>query len=536
MDVDEERKRAFEQKYLNKISQEYQQTLTAFPDSVRREKEQAIMGAYHELSGRLAGQVGFEFGERQQTVLKLKLARYFQNYDTCDTSTLFDAIVETPKFINTDKGSLYRLLEVHEEKTAQKIAEIRKKRAEMGDTEAYNPYENLFTTTSGDHYMARLLNMPHLEEESEYMDHCVGTSDSYVNRIKRGDIEILSFRAVPKVNPASGKLEGDIPIMTIEYDLKTKTIRQMKKKSDAYLDPSDPYFEDVIDALKRMRETKTDMGEPRDFLKISESELGNINVADYHILTEHGEVSFRDFDPTENAFVLKMGRMEITPDTPKTDAAKILKIVEHIDCMSEEIAYGANDINERTKVYIGEWTPGIMYLLPEGVTDIYEQFPEKKVFMRTVETDPTIRNADDAIKKLEAEGYQLSDWTKGMLKKVIWSGEKQSFELVSFSVKALGFPGNATYADICKKAKEIGLDLVPEEAGPAIRRAYPDQSSGDYFRVAMNPIADADGNPALWYVDRVVDGRWLDCDDGRAAFVWDPDGRFVFLRRKSSNL
>ena len=117
---------------------------------------------------------------------------------------------------------------MHQEKTLIKIAEIRKKRAEVKGGEAFNPYENLFTTQSGNYYIARLLNMPHLEEESEYMDNCVGTSDSYVNRIKRGEIEILSFRNVPKVNPKTGKLEGDVPIITIEYDLKTKEIRQMK--------------------------------------------------------------------------------------------------------------------------------------------------------------------------------------------------------------------------------------------------------------------------------------------------------------------
>ncbi len=203
------------------------------------------------------------------------------------------------------------------------------------------------------------------------------------------------------------------------------------------------------------------------------------------------------------------------------------------DCAPDQVAYGTTDVNENTKVYIGAWTPEVMDILPEGVTDVYEKFPDKKIFMRTVETDPTIKSADDAIKKLEAEGYRVGDWAKGMLKKVTRSGEKQSFDLASFSVSALGFPGNATYADILKKAKELGLDLVPEEAGPAIRRAYPDQSIGDYLRVAMNPITVADGNPRLWYVSLGDDGRWLGGSNGRAAYVWDGDYRFVFLRRKS---
>jgi hypothetical protein len=219
------------------------------------------------------------------------------NSETIDVNVLFDAIIETPNFINTDKGSLFRLLEIHEEKTLQKIAEIRKQKAEIKGNEKFNPYEALFETKSGNYYMARLLNMPHLEEESQYMNHCVGTSDSYVNKIKRGEVEIFSFRNVSKINHDTQKLGKDTPIITIEYNLKTKIIEQMKKNSDKYLNQNDLYFNDIIDALKQLRKTKTDTGELRDFKQISSNELQNFEVKDYNILTENGEISFRDFDP-----------------------------------------------------------------------------------------------------------------------------------------------------------------------------------------------------------------------------------------------
>jgi hypothetical protein len=264
-DIEEARKKAFEQKYINKINQEYEQTLATFslkednPNN-RTNKERQITGAFQVLSERLGRNPEFKFSDRQKAILKLKLARHFQNSNDLDTSVLYDAIIESPKFINTDKGSFHKLFEVHEEKTIQKIAEIRRKRAEMDGSGQYNPYENLFTTASGNYYVARLLNMPHLEDESEYMKHCVGTSDSYINQIKRGDIEILSFRHAPKINQSEQKLEGDTPIITIEYNLKTKVIEQMKKQNDEYLKPTDPYFNDVIDALKQLRTTMTDTG------------------------------------------------------------------------------------------------------------------------------------------------------------------------------------------------------------------------------------------------------------------------------------
>ncbi len=349
--INEERKRAFEQKYITELNQKYQQTLATFSEENRREKERTINDTFQTLRTRLTAQDGLDFSERQKLVLKLKLARHFQTNDNCDTSTLFDAIIESPKFINTDKGSLRRLLELHGEKTLLKIAEIRKRRAEMSGTEGFNPYENLYTTKSGDYYMARLLNMPHLEEESEYMKNCVGTSDSYINKMKRGDIEILSFRRTPKINHQTQKLEGDTPVMTIEYNLKTKVIEQMKKYDDKFLQLNDPYFKDVIDTLKQLRTTRTDTGELRNFSRISPSELENIKVADYSVLTEYGEVSLKDFNPDENTFILKTGTMDTTHEMPKEDVAKILRIFGGAEVDPNHIVTSFTDITKTTQVF-----------------------------------------------------------------------------------------------------------------------------------------------------------------------------------------
>ncbi len=247
--VEREQIAAFEQKYLAKINQEYQKTLGTFSEQERAGKERLMNDTFNTLAERLKAvereaaqgedEKPFVFGERQKAVLKLKIARHFQNNDAVDANVLYDAIIESPKFISTDKGSLHRLFEVHEEKTLIKIAEIRKRKAEQTG-EGFNPWENFFTTKSGKYYVARLLNMPHLEEESEYMDHCVGTSTSYINQMKRGEIEILSFRNVPTIDRKNNRLNNDDgPIMTIEYNFRTGVIEQMKKHSDEYLTSDD---------------------------------------------------------------------------------------------------------------------------------------------------------------------------------------------------------------------------------------------------------------------------------------------------------
>jgi len=556
--VNEERKKAFEQKYLNKVNREYQETLKTFSEENKSKKEKEISDTFQSLSVRLSSTDGFEFGDRQKSVLKLKLARYFQKNNSVDSNTIFDAIIETPKFLSSDKGSLFRLFEVHEQKTLEKIAEIRKQRAEMGGTEAFNPYENLFTTKSGDYYMARLLNMPHLEQESEYMNHCVGTSDSYVNKMRRGEVEIFSFRHAPKINPITHQSEGDIPVMTIEYNRQANTIEQMKKHSDEYLKKDDPYFNDVIDALKQLRTTPTDTGELRDFSKISSSELENIKVEDYHVLTEKGEVSFRDFDPDSGVFVLKTGEMEITPDMPKSDVAKIIRIVENIKCNPDEIALKKEEINKNTKIYIGEFFVG---LFQSNIENIYSSFPEGKIskFEMTVggKTKEKLLNELEDRKKLtetDKDKIYVSDYVEDMLKnndfeksfyentdapREQWILKKsETANFVKLKIGDLGFPNGATTDEIYQKAEELGLELCPAETGLDLRLHYKDifnkeQPLGEYFRVAMKQIAGRDGYPYVFSVNRSDGGKaWLRTYSASPDYRWSSDTEFVFRFRK----
>ena len=527
-DVEQERINAFEQKYLGKIDQEYSQTLATFSQEIRQNKERAIADALQALSTRLASTEGLEFAGRQKAILKLKLARHFQTNETCDLNTLFDAILETPKFINTDKGSLHRLFEVHEEKTLQKIAEIRKQRAEMNGTESFNPYEFLFTTKSGEYTVTRLLNMPHLEEESEYMGHCVGTSDSYVSKMKRGEVEILSFRRAPQINSNAGKIEVGLPLITIEYDLKTKTIEQMKKANDEYLNTNDPYFNDVIDALKQLRITKTDTGELRDFTKISSSELENIDVKDEYLLTEKGQIHFRDFNPNDGTFILKMGAMEIDAETSKDDAVKMLKIVDNIDCTTSQIATTQNEITDQTKAYIGPLFPGIF---KKNIEHVYTSFPEGKI--ETFETTIGGKTKEELEAEFKQKGISIGSYARQLLdsKDFITSENIEDIDLVRLTVGDMGFSNGATTDEIDKKAEELELELCPAEVGPQLRLSY---SGDEYLRIAMKQISGRDGYPSVFSLDRDGAGLWLNSILARPSSWWGTGSRFVVRTRKEA--
>jgi hypothetical protein len=539
-EIEQNRSDAFEQKYATKLNAEYQKVMSSFPvetkerDSKQRktrsEKERDVFASFNTLRSRLEGTLE-GFGERQKLILRLKLARHFQNNEAIDENTLYDAIIESPRFLDSDKGLFSRLLEVHEEKTLMKIAEMRKRKAEETG-EGFNPYEALYMTESGKYYVARLLNMPHLEEESTYMNHCVGTSDSYVNRLKKGEIEILSFRNVPTIDKEGNRLNSDdTPILTIEYNLKTKTIEQMKKHSDDYLSSDDLYYHDVIDALKQLRTTATDTGELRNFKKISESELGNIAVDDYHLLTEQGETSIDDFDPESGIFVLKTGRMDITPDIPKEKAARILAIVEQIKCAPKEIAYTHDEVNVHTKAYIGPWSVEIFQKIRaySNIEHLYESFPDKKIFLQAIKTIPALDSPHKAQETLDKENIYTSDWGRGILQKTEFSKESKEYDLVRFSVAQLGFLNGATTEEIYKKAKDLGLELCPAEVGPLLRLQ---SKIKDWTLIAMEQITDRDGDPRLFYLHSSGDQLRLDGGIAGSVRQWSSDRQFVFRFRK----
>lgn len=527
-ELEQKTREAFEQKYINHLIKETEKTTQTLDEEHKKIFEQS----YGDLTKRFEQQEGFELSDLKNIILKLKLARYLQRHDSIDINTLFDAIIETPKFLDKDKGGFDRLLEIHEQKTIEKIAEMRKRKAEQTGKEEFNPYEALFQTDGGEYYMARLLNMPHLEQESQYMNHCVGTSDSYISKMKRGDVEILSFRKTPRINKDTQQLEGDEPIITIEYNVRTKTIEQIKKHSDEFIKESDPYFQDFVESLKKLKETEHDNGEKRDFTEISNSELGNIKVKDYHLYTEQEEIHFRDFDPDSNIFVLKIGKMNIDNTMPKEDAAKIFRIVKGIEIQSQEFAFSKEEINEKTKVYIGPLYPNISKELPDNIEHIFTKFPEGEIYIKEIEIPQKSKTPDEHEQELKERGIQILDWGHDILKGAdLKEGTGQKIKLFIVSNESLGFPAGATRQESKEKAKELGFatKTLPAIVGIELRKQYQNQPLEEYILVDMEAIPGRDGSPRVFAVDRRSGGLWLDGDDGEADDGWGSDDRWAFL-------
>jgi hypothetical protein len=149
----------------------------------------------------------------------------------------------------------------------------------------------------------------------------------------------------------------------------------------------------------------------------------------------------------------------------------------------------------------------------------------------------TLKNVEEIRQALKADGNNIGDWANDILGKPAFtvSVDEQDVELVNVSVEELGFKQGACYADICKRAFELGLDLCPAEVGPQLRLQYKDQPKGTYVVVAMNAITGSGGGLIVFGVERYdVGGRYLYASYGYAGHVWRANFRFVFLRRKST--
>ena len=127
------------------------------------------------------------------------------------------------------------------------------------------------------------------------------------------------------------------------------------------------------------------------------------------------------------------------------------------------------------------------------------------------------------------ESIFVSDYAKELIEKVEFQKKKEKINLVKMSVKDLGFTGYPTTTEIYTKAREKGLELLPAEAGLALRLAYKDQPISDYFWVGTEPISGSGGRPGVFYVLRVAGGeRWLDSFCAFPAYRWGLSFEVVF--------
>ena len=166
-------------------------------------------------------------------------------------------------------------------------------------------------------------------------------------------------------------------------------------------------------------------------------------------------------------------------------------------CEPEEIAWNADEIDERTKADVGRLRPGIFDRL-RTVEHIYTSFPEGKIERRSLEIGGKTKG--ELKKELERRGMQINSQGNFIIDSEDFTTLKnpERIDLVRLTVRDLGFPRGATTEEIYTRAAEFGLELCPPEVGPHYRLAYADQPLGDWTAIGMKQINDSDGYPNVF--------------------------------------
>lgn len=150
---------------------------------------------------------------------------------------------------------------------------------------------------------------------------------------------------------------------------------------------------------------------------------------------------------------------------------------------------------------------------------------------KTIKLGTGLKTADEFRKAIADNDLRLGDWGSNILGKPEFTAatEPSEVNLVRMSVKDLGFKGNARFAEICARGKELGLELCPSEVGPQLRLQYLDQPKNEWLIIAMEAIRDSQGLLDAFGVGHVDEGRWLNACYGHPDSTWNPDYQFVFV-------
>ena len=167
--------------------------------------------------------------------------------------------------------------------------------------------------------------------------------------------------------------------------------------------------------------------------------------------------------------------------------AKKEKTAEALNVKVNQVAFGPKEISKETKVYIGKWNMEIFQKVKNfpNIKILYESFPDTIIFMKEVETDPSIGSLKEAMKKFNNR-FSFLGYVQHVLNSTKFSQEKKTYKLVSFTAKQLGIKTDpkmlTKVTAIFKKAQELGLKLCPNEAGVYARLCY---SGLGRFNIAM---------------------------------------------------
>lgn len=144
------------------------------------------------------------------------------------------------------------------------------------------------------------------------------------------------------------------------------------------------------------------------------------------------------------------------------------------------------------------------------------------------------KTPDDLLAALNSSGCCVSGWFEELLcfdRKIALTPHRAQVDLVTRSVRELGFKSPATFVQVCAKATDFGLEICSAEVGPQLRVQHKDQLTGEYLCIAMNVIVDCLGRYNVFSLANYDGKLWLQTYSPRKLYSLDSVFVFVLSRK-----
>ncbi len=204
------------------------------------------------------------------------------------------------------------------------------------------------------------------------------------------------------------------------------------------------------------------------------------------------------------------------------------------NCLPEQIAHNEQEVNEKTKAYIGPLFTNIFKKLAH-LENIFTTFPEGKIKKETVVTGgKTKEQLKEEMQKQKIQVYSGAEFLMDSQDfSTTATAESEQADFARLTVKDL-FNDSKTHTtdEIYAKAQQLGLELCQSQDGPNYRLHYKDQPNGEWTLIGMKQIADADRYPGVFRLRRVDGGLLLDGSWADPGGEWRPGNQFLFRLSK----
>ena len=203
------------------------------------------------------------------------------------------------------------------------------------------------------------------------------------------------------------------------------------------------------------------------------------------------------------------------------------------NCDKSQIARSIGEINKDTKAYVGTLVPGVFdAIVKYDIEKVYTSFPEGRIRIESLVIGG--RSKEQLLEDLRQAHIKVSPYAEDMIKSKDFTTLKnqQIIKIVRLKVRDLGLKDGGTTNQVFASGDEVGLDSCPSETGVYQRLKDRNQPLGEWYDIAMKPIADHGGHPSVFHLNCRGDGLWLLVDLAGPARHWYPESGLVFSLSK----